>query len=127
MTDTTLEAKVPTEVPATPYSEIAALVKAAGANPAALQFPTDKWGFTSQIKTQVLKAASTVKGSDDKHALLVGTLAVLIAHVKARLESDKNEQKLRLERIAAAQTERAPRERVSGAPVNNVPVVIPEE
>lgn len=127
MTDTTIVAKAPTEVAPTQYSEIAALVAKAGANPAALVFPTDKWGFTSGIKTQVLKAASTVKGSDDKHALLIGTLAVLIAHVKARLESDKAQQTVRLQRIQHAADERAPRERVSGAPVNNVPVIIPED
>lgn len=126
MTDPTITAKAPDVVAPTQYSEIATMVRAAGSNPAKLEFPTDPWGFTSAIKTQVLKAASTVKGSDDKHALLVGTLAVLIAHIKARKDSDAHEQLVARERNLAATVERSARERVSAAPVNNIPVVLPE-
>lgn len=127
MTDTTLEAKVPAHVEPVTLTEIQKLVKAAGPNPAALKFPTDKWGFTSKIKTEILRTASTVKGNDEKHDLLIGTLAILIAHIQARKGSDKALQDKRLERIIAAAEERAPRERTTGRPVNNVPVAIPTE
>ena len=71
-----------------PYDRIKDLVAQAGANPAELVFPTDKWGFTSDVKKAVLKAAGTVRGQDDKHALLVGTLAVLIKHIQERKVGD---------------------------------------
>lgn len=125
MTDT--EIKGPEATPALPRSELKELVASASHNPALLKFPQDRWGFTSKIKTQVLDAASTVRGNDDKHELLIGTLAVLIAHIKARKAHDAEVQERRLERIRAEASERGPRERVTGRVVNNVPVDLPVE
>lgn len=115
MTDTTLTPKQnPAE--AVPYDQIKDLVAKATANPATLQFPTDKWGFTSQIKKEVLKAGSTVRGQDDKHDLLIGTLSVLIRHLQLRKSTDLENAQRQLKRIEQAQAERAPRERVGAAP-----------
>lgn len=97
--------------------QIKALCAKAGRNPATLEFPTDRWGFTSRIKKEVLLSASQVKGQDDKHDLLIGTLAVLMAHVKARKESDAADR-LRLAQLQdEARAERLPRERVSAPAV----------
>lgn len=117
--------KTAAEVHALTRAQLRELVAAAGANPAALKFPTDKWGFTSQLKSEVLRVASTVKGSDEKHELLIGTLAVLIAHINARKVGDAELQRTRLERIRREADERGPRERVTGSPVNNVDVILP--
>lgn len=68
--------------------QIKELVAKTGPNPALLEFPTDTWGFTSGVRKEVLKAASSVRGQADKHLLLIGTLQVLIAHIKARYEPD---------------------------------------
>lgn len=116
MTDATLEPKQNTAV-AVPYNEIADYVSRATANPAELQFPTDRWGFTSDIKKTILKAGSTINGQDDKHDLVIGTLAVLIRHIQLRKAKDKASAQSRLARIDAAQVERAPRERVGASPV----------
>ena len=90
-------------------------------NPGAIVFPTDQWGFTSQVRKAVLTAASTVRGQDDKHLLLVGTLSVLLAHIKARLPKDKQYQADRLASQAVEEAARTSRERVRAtpAPVTN--------
>ena len=83
-------------------------------NPALLEFPTDKWGFTSGIKKEVLRVASTIRGKDDKHAILVQTMAVLAAHIKGRLQLDKAHAEARAEALAKLEAERLPRERTTG-------------
>lgn len=95
-------------------SNIPELIKAATANAATLQFPTDQWGFTSGLKKEVLKAASAVQGQTDKHDLLVGTILVLLAHIKARKDADAAYRVRRLEIQAAAEAERLPREATGG-------------
>jgi hypothetical protein len=95
------------------YTQIKALLANVSDNPAKLEFPTDKWGFTSGIKKEVLKAASTVRGQQDKHDLLTATIAVLLQHIKVRLDKDRIAQEQRLAEIDAARDERAPRERVT--------------
>ncbi len=82
-------------------------------NPATLEFPTDRWGFTSEIKKVVLKRAASVRGQEDKHNLLMATMAILMAHIKARYPKDKEAFALMLADVEAAAQERAPRERVS--------------
>lgn len=126
-TDQTIVPKVPAPVEPVNVPTLQDLIKNVSDNPATINFPQDRWGFTSQIKTTVLKAASTVRGQDDKHDLLVATLAVLIAHVKARKAKDKATQQMVREHHNAAAAERGPRERVSGGVVNNTPVVITAE
>lgn len=96
-------------------SNIADLIKAAGPNAAKLEFPTDQWGFTSGLKKEVLKAASAVQGQTDKHDLLVGTILVLLAHIKARKDDDAAFRVRRLNIQAAAELERRPREATGGA------------
>lgn len=109
-----------TEITTDPLEQIKALIEAAGPNAAELKFPTDKWGFTSEVKKAVLKAASSVRGNEEKQKLLLGTLAVLQAHIRKRYPRDRDVAKARLTAQEAAHNERLPRERVSSYPVNTV-------
>jgi hypothetical protein len=72
---------------------IRALVAAVDKNPALVEFPVDPWGFTRELRKVGLAAASAVKGQADKHITLLGTLMVLTAHVKARVEEDQKHHK----------------------------------
>lgn len=90
-----------------------ALIAKVTDNPAKLEFPTDRWGFTSAIKKEVLKGAGSVRGHEDKHDLLLGTLMVLITHIKMRKDKDRKEKALRLARIIAAEDERMHRQHYS--------------
>lgn len=92
------------------------LLKQVTDNPAKIVFPTDRWGFTSKIKKEILYAASQVKGQTDKHDLLLGTLVLLITHIKLRKDKDVKERKLHMERLEAAHKERLPREQFSARP-----------
>lgn len=89
-----------------PMDAVKELVRKAGSNPAELEFPTDPWGFTSGLKQSVLRAAGTVRGQDDKHILLMGTLMVLLAHIRARLPADKEARSNALAAEEAARLER---------------------
>lgn len=89
------------------------LLAGVGVNPAALVFPTDKWGFTSEIKKTILKAAGAVKGQDDKHDLLLSTLLVLITHIKLRKDKDHSDRMKFQSELADAHESRLPREQYS--------------
>jgi len=101
--------------------EIRSMITTASANPADLQFPTDTWGFTSDIKKAVLRAASTIRGQDDKHNLMLQTLSVLAAHIVARKPKDAEFAQKRTDRKKASADERAPRQRVSASVVAKAP------
>ena len=90
------------------------LIQEVSANPAELKFPTDKWGFTSGVRREVLKMASTVRGQKDKHDLLVGTLAILIAHIQKRLPVDAELQAKVLADRAKFEENRSHLDRISG-------------
>lgn len=100
------------------YNDIKTWVAKAGTNPAELQFPTDRWGFTSGIKKEVLKAASTIRGQQDKTDLVISVLAVLIQHIKLRQSQDAALAAISLQRQNAAIDGRAPRERVTAAVID---------
>lgn len=108
------------EITTDPLDIIKELVANAGPNAAELKFPTDKWGFTSDVKKAVLRAASSIRGNEQKQMLMIGTLAVLQAHIRARFEPDRELAQKRIEQIEAAAQERNARERVSSYPVNTV-------
>lgn len=76
MTDTTTIQQVTAEVPQV------------STNPALLQFPQDKWGYTSKMRKELLAAASTIKGQPDKLALFLATLDIIREHATARFEID---------------------------------------
>lgn len=80
-------------------------------NPALLDFPQDQWGFTSELKKAVLKAASTVNAQPDKQKLLIDTLELLLAHVDARFSTDALNKEARKEQARKAYIERHNRRR----------------
>lgn len=110
------ELKVDT-TPALTMEDIQRFVADADPNPAKLVFPTDRWGFTTDIRKAVLRAAGSVRGQDDKQLLLIGTLAVLMQHIKIRKEGDKIAQDARLAERAAQEEER---QRIQASPTNPV-------
>lgn len=114
--DETIEPKT-NDVEQVEYKDIKYWVKQAGTNPAALKFPTDKWGFTSGIKKEVLKAASTVRGAQDKTDLILSVMAVLMQHIKLRQAVDAENRIVSRARYAEAAADRAPRERITASPV----------
>lgn len=91
-------------------ARLKALIDAVDINPAKVEFPTDTWGYTSELKKVVLKSASQVKGQDDKHDLLVGTLLVLLAHIRKRKAVDVQEAARRQKEREQAAAELLPRQ-----------------
>lgn len=85
---------------------IRALVSAVSVNPAQVEFPADIWGFTRELRKVGLLAASAVKGQADKHITLLGTLMVLTAHVKARVEEDQKHHREHQARVESGFAER---------------------
>lgn len=116
-TDATIEQKT-NEVQEIDRTSIKYFVSKAGTNPAQLEFPTDKWGFTSNIKKEVLKACATIKGQQDKTDLVTAVLAVLLKHVQLRQVEEQTNQVVRRDRLRAAASERAPRERIGAAVID---------
>jgi hypothetical protein len=78
MTDTTTLPAVKPEVPQVT------------ANPGLLDFPQDKWGYTSKMRKEMLLAAGSIKGQPDKAKLYLQTLDLIRAHVLARYALDKD-------------------------------------
>lgn len=68
------------------------LVKNASANPALLEFPRDVNGFTTALRKELLTAAGRVQGFEDKQELLLNTLYVAVAHIKARYKKDREDR-----------------------------------
>ena len=103
-------------IPPSTVEQVKELIAKTGANPALLEFPTDQWGFTSGVRKEVLRAASSVRGQADKHLLLIGTLQVLIAHIKARYEPDQAARANELAFRDAQAADRVNRNRVVATP-----------
>lgn len=57
-------------------------------NPAMVEFPRDVWGFTTELRKALLKAAGSVRGNSDKHDVLMQTIRVGAQHAFARLDGD---------------------------------------
>jgi hypothetical protein len=87
------------------------LVREVSDNPAAIRWPADRWGYTAAIRKAVTDAAGRTGGNTDKEDLLIGTLMVALAHVKARREKDAVQRRLRFNRARAGEEARAPMER----------------
>ncbi len=80
-------------------------------NPAQIKWPSDQWGFTTEVKKAISSAAGRLGGSQDKHDLLIATLMVALAHVKKRHAKDVRVRAERLGKIKQQQVARQPLER----------------
>lgn len=67
-------------------------------NPMHVQWPTDPWGFTRELRKAILLAASKTAGDKDKKKLLDETLAVGLSFIEAKFKSDEAHRAQRLAR-----------------------------
>lgn len=75
-------------------------------NPAFLNWPQDRWGFTSELRKALLKAASGIQGDKEKHDLVMLTLGIGAKHVMTRFLVDKAYKQKQIDEILAAQEKR---------------------
>lgn len=59
------------------------------ANPALVEFPRDEYGTMSNLRRELLLAASNIRGNPEKHKLYLNTLGIAAQHAAARLDADK--------------------------------------
>jgi hypothetical protein len=71
-------------------------------NPTFIQWPTDPWGMTAELKDTIVRLASRIQGAEDKKRLADAALAVGIAHLEAKFLIDA---KVREDAIAAVVAE----------------------
>lgn len=77
------------------------------ANPAAIVWPQDRYGLTTLLKKEGLRAAGRVKGDPSKLDEYLAVLRVLAGHAKARCEADREAaQKAQARSVAAAKRQR---------------------
>ena len=86
--------------------EVLEVAVAVSANVAGIQWPSDKWGYTSKLRKEFTVAASTVKGQADKQAILLHTLDLMRGHLIARFKADAEGRVHALARIQAATEDR---------------------
>lgn len=67
-------------------------------NPRNIKWPTDTTGFLYRLKHAGVQAVEKQHGHPDKHAVLVETLEVLLAHAKDRYKA-QYEQKQKLRKV----------------------------
>lgn len=53
-----------------------------------VEFPTDRWGLTKDLKAACIALASRINGSEDKMSLVQETLRVCVGHIQMKYESD---------------------------------------
>lgn len=58
-------------------------------NPALLQFPTDRWGLTKDLKKAVTQLTSRIAGDPAKKELADAVFKVLMEHYEIRFKQDK--------------------------------------
>lgn len=63
-------------------------VQGAAHNPAALEFPTDKWGLTRDVKMSMIQMSARVCGSEEKYKLAMETLGILTQYLTDRYTKD---------------------------------------
>lgn len=100
------------------FEAMKALAAAANPNPALLQFPQDPWGFTTELRKVGARACAGVRGQDDKHVVLMGTLMVLMAHARVRLKGDAAARMQQIADVENTMQEAERYTRVYGKPVN---------
>ena len=93
-------------------------------NPTKISWPTDKWGFTRELRKAVTATAAKLRGDADKKKLLDETLEVAIEFLEVNYASSQRERKRALDKLAAreAQAEEPKakkKEPAKAAPVKN--------
>lgn len=78
--------------------------KPIGTNPSVLNWPTDRWGLTKDLKQALILLSSRLAGHPDKKELFDETLRVGLEFLEAKFKQDTL---LRNKRIADAEVLRA--------------------
>lgn len=86
------------------------LIKNVSDNPAAIRWPLDEWGFTAEMRKAFTKTVGRLSGNAQKEQLLLATITLMAAHLKARSDKDKKNAELRRKRMKEAAEKRAPLE-----------------
>lgn len=60
-----------------------------GANATLLEYPTDRWGLTKDVKTAMTELASRIGGQEDKYNLAKEVLKILNDHLELKFKADK--------------------------------------
>ena len=94
----------------------------ADANPSNIEWPTDKWGFTRELRKAVLQTASKLKGDADKKKLLDATLEVAIEFLEVNYESSQRERKRMLDKLAAREAGEPAPKKTKEAPAKVAPI-----
>lgn len=74
-------------------------------NPTKINWPTDKWGCTRELRKAVIATAAKLRGDADKKKLLEETLEVAIEFLEVNYESSQRERKRALDKLAAREAE----------------------
>jgi hypothetical protein len=64
-------------------------VTGVSANTALVEWPRDEWGSLSNLRKELLLAASNIRGQDDKQEVFLNTLQTAALHAIARFSGDK--------------------------------------
>lgn len=75
-----------------------------GTNGLAIDWPSDPYGLTKDLKTAIKQVASRIAGHADKKALVSATLIKAIAHLKVKFEADAAIRDARLAEAAAQES-----------------------
>jgi hypothetical protein len=104
----TIEATEPTEAPAkeqvAPKSQKirrAEVPADVSHNPSQIEWPTDIWGLTKDLKKAFLAAASRVSGQADKKELVDAVLKIAHRHLEAKYSKDSAFRAARIEKAKA--------------------------
>lgn len=81
------------------------MTKKIGSNPAQIPWPTDKWGFTRELRKAVATAASRVKGDQNKKEILDETLKVALGFLEISFKDGVKTRKRLLSDLAKADKE----------------------
>jgi hypothetical protein len=81
--------ETPAVTPTEPVVEPVAPVTSVSANTALVEWPRDEWGSLSNLRKELLLAASNIRGQDDKQELFLNTLKTAALHAIARFSADK--------------------------------------
>lgn len=94
-------------------AQLAPAAPAVSANPAAVEFPRDQYGFTSDLRAIGLSAAGRVLLSQDKLDVYLETLEILAKHAVARFNKNTASAKAEAEDRVKADKDRAEAEAVA--------------
>lgn len=73
-----------------------------GTNGMLIDWPSDQFGITKDLKAVVRQLASRIAGHADKKALVDSVLIMAIAHIKLKFDADAEARELRLQEAAEA-------------------------